>query len=456
MALVLLLAAAAALFGGVYFWGAASLAFGTSLLACRVRPPLATDRHLRTLDLALLALLAAIAVQLLPLPAFLVSIVSPDRLSYVREANLGDAEPGVLPLTLERLPTVHGWLATLCACLTFWTARTMFARGGLRTFGTALAWAAVAFVLVAFAQSASSTNLVYGFWQPRDAGARPFGPFINRNHAGTWSLLALFLCFGCLQWRRTAGSPSRARNWRARLAHALDAPTMMLSLATLLLTVSVAAGASRSAMAGLAAAALFVAVAAPGWRDAERREEVHRGRSGLWTAAIAISAILAVIAYADVDRLLSRVDETRQLGLSKRIAIWRDTLAIVRDFPIAGVGAGNFANAMRVYQSGDRTYFWNEAHNEYLQIAAEGGLLFVIPAAIGLAALCGAGWRACSDAADHLRWMRVGAAGSLVAVAIQSIWETGVALPANGMLAAVAAAILIHRPRGASDAAPRD
>ena len=149
------------------------------------------------MDLALIALLAAIAVQLLPLPAFLVSILSPHRLSFIRAASLGGTEPAFLPLTLDRLATVHGWLATLCACLTFWTARAVFGRGGLRTFGTALAWAAVAFVLVAFAQSASATNLVYGFWRPHDAGARPFGPFINRNHAGTWSLLALFLCFGC-------------------------------------------------------------------------------------------------------------------------------------------------------------------------------------------------------------------------------------------------------------------
>jgi hypothetical protein len=43
--------------------------------------------------------------------------------------------------------------------------------------------------------------------------------------------------------------------------------------------------------------------------------------------------------------------------------------------------------------------------------------------------------------------MRRGAAASLVAVAVQSIWETGLALPANGMLAAVAAAILLHRTR---------
>jgi O-antigen ligase len=387
----------------------------------------------------LIAILLAIGVQLVPLPAFLPGLISPHRLTFVAESRLGATAPHFLPLTLDAAATLHGWLATLCAFLTFWTARTIFAKGGLRTLVTALAWAGVVFVLIAFAQSGSGTHLVYGFWQPRDAGARPFGPFINRNHAGTWSVLALFLCFGCLQWRRSVTSPSRGWSWRARLVHALDGRSLILTLATLLLTVSVAAGASRSAMTALAAAAAFVAFVAP--------RQPYRGRSSLWTAAIALSAAFAVIAYADLDRLISRVDETRSLGLNQRVAIWRDTLRIVADFPLAGVGAGNFANAMRVYQSGDRTYFWNEAHNEYLQVAAEGGLLFVVPAVVALTALVRAGWRACTRQGDHPRWMRLGAAASLVAVTVQSIWETGLALPANAMLAAVAAAILVHHSR---------
>lgn len=375
----------------------------------------------------------------MPLPAFLVSIVSPHRLSFIAQSSLGGTTPRFLPLSLDTGATVHGWLATLAAFLTFWTARGTFAKGGQRSLVTALAWVGVAFVLIAFAQSGSGTHLVYGFWQPRDAGARPFGPFVNRNHAGTWSVLALFLCFGCLQWRRAVSSPSRGWSWRARLVHALDGRTLILTLATLLLTVSVAAGASRSAMTALAAAALFVAFVAPRQRS--------RGRSSLWTAAIALSAAFAVIAYADLDRLISRVDETRSLGLNQRVAIWRDTLRIVRDFPLAGVGAGNFADAMRVYQTGDRTYFWNEAHNEYLQVAAEGGLLLIAPVVIALTALTRAGWRACTRHGDQQRWMRLGAAASLVAVAVQSIWETGLTLPANAMLAAVAAAILVHRSR---------
>jgi O-antigen ligase len=408
-------------------------------LALRVRPAIAVDDPFRTLDLALIAILLAIAAQLVPLPSFLVALLSPHRLSFITQSSLDGTTPGFLPLTLDASATVHGWLATLTAFLTFWTARATFAKGGQRTLVTALAWVGVAFVLIAFAQSGSGTHLVYGFWQPRDAGARPFGPFINRNHAGTWSVLALFLCFGCLQWRRAVSSPSRGWSWRARLVHALDGRSLILTLATLLLTVSVAAGASRSAMTALAAAALFVAFVAP--------RQSHRARSSLWTAAIALSAAFAVIAYADLDRLISRVDETRSLGLNQRVAIWRDTLRIVRDFPLAGVGAGNFADAMRVYQTGDRTYFWNEAHNEYLQIAAEGGLLLIAPVVIALSALARAGWRACTRHGDQQRWMRLGAAASLVAVAVQSIWETGLALPANAMLAAVAAAILVHRSR---------
>ena len=42
---------------------------------------------------------------------------------------------------------------------------------------------------------------------------------------------------------------------------------------------------------------------------------------------------------------------------------------------------------MRLYQTSPRTYFHNEAHNHYLQIAAEGGLLLSIPAAGALFAL---------------------------------------------------------------------
>ena len=436
------------MFGGVYLWGAASLVSGLAVLAFLARPSLPDDGWSR-LDLALLAVLAAIAIQLAPIPISVMSIVSPGRVAYARAASLEANLPSLLPLTLDRSATLHAFLATLCVIATFWIARAIFARGGIRTVITALAWIAVAFVLVALAQGAAMTTLVYGFWRPYDAGARPLGPFINRNHAGTWSLLALMLCFGCFQWRRASSPPARGWRWRSRVAHALNGRSLILALAVVLLTVGVALGASRSTMLALACAAGYVAWTAPRGVD-------DRG-GWLWTSAVALVAVLALVTHADLDAVLSRIDETRQLGFSGRIGIWRDTLLVIRDFPLAGVGAGNFSNAMRLYQTSDRTYFWNEAHNQYLQIAAEGGVLIVAPALLALGAIAAAAWRHLRRN-DHLHWMRLGAAAALGAAGVQAIWETGLSLPANGMLAAVAAAILVHEPRRipTSDAAARN
>ena len=46
---------------------------------------------------------------------------------------------------------------------------------------------------------------------------------------------------------------------------------------------------------------------------------------------------------------------------------------------------------------------------------------------------------------------RAGAVSGLMAVAIQSIWDTGLRTPANGVLFAVIAAIALHEPRAAHE-----
>lgn len=465
---MLVAAAAAGLFGGVYLWTAAILAaaVGTLLLWLRGLPPLgsasgvaaASDpgtRWLHRLDRSLVVLLGAIALQLIPLPTALVAILSPAHAGYLRATTLDGSLPAFIPLTLSPPATVHGLLAAFCAIGAFWTARAVFARGGIRFAIAGLAWTAVALVLIAFAQSAAGTPLVYGIWHPFDAGARPLGPFINRNHFGTWSLLVLFLCFGLLRWRRAAIPPPRGWRWRARLAHALDARTLILVLAIVLATVGIAVGASRSTMLALVCAAGYVAGIARRGGEAER--------TSWWAVALPLAALLAVLAFADVDRLAARLDETRQGGLAGRTAIWRDTLAVIRDFPLTGTGAGSYADSMRLYQRSDRMYFWNEAHNHYLQLIAEGGLLLLLPACAAISALSALGYHRLRRSADPLRWMRIGASAGLVAVAVQSLWETGLTLPANGMLAGIAAALLVHPmtalqtpPGSASHAAPRD
>ena len=92
--------------------------------------------------------------------------------------------------------------------------------------------------------------------------------------------------------------------------------------------------------------------------------------------------------FANFGALAMRLQETTEAGDWGRRAIWRDTWRMTQDFWLAGVGAGAFERGMLLYQQGSRMFFFNHAHDEYLQILAEGGLLLAVPAAI--AAIAGA------------------------------------------------------------------
>jgi putative inorganic carbon (hco3(-)) transporter len=121
---------------------------------------------------------------------------------------------------------------------------------------------------------------------------------------------------------------------------------------------------------------------------------------------------------------------------------------MIRDFWLTGVGAGAYQRGMIVYQQSPRVVYFNHAHNEYVQVLAEGGVLLAIPALV--IAVAGA-WRIRRRLrADRtpIYWVRAGAVSGLIAVAVQSIWETGLRVPANGMLFAVLAAIALHDHEG--------
>ena len=423
------LMAAALAFGGVYLWTAAALSVSALGLLVASRARLSPAGSLRALDFALMALLGAVLLQALPLPVEAIRVLSPGREAFAAATSLRPESPDTLPFSLDPPGTLHAWLSLFSIAATFWAARAIFARGGARTFSAVLAWGAILMALVAFAQHASGTQLVYGFWQPRDAGARPLGPFINRNHLATWSILAIGVCVGYLQWR-DAGTPP-ARSWRGRVARLFESRRLVLQLAVVLLASVVALAASRAALVALACSASYLAVAG-------------RGRARRSLAVIGVLALIAMLGYGDGPQLLRRVDETRATGMAARLAIWRDALPVIRDFPLTGVGAGNFARAMRLYQTTPRTYYHNEAHNQPLQLAVEGGILLSLPAVVALAALVAAARTQLRRRDDPMVWMRTAAAAALVGVAVQSLWETGLTVPANGMLAAALAGLLVH------------
>jgi O-antigen ligase len=169
-------------------------------------------------------------------------------------------------------------------------------------------------------------------------------------------------------------------------------------------------------------------------------------------AAAAAVVVVVAAAWINGEGLAQRVQGTLDTSPIRRVAIWRDTLPIVRDFPVLGTGAGTFPDAMFIYQRADKQVLFNHAHDEYLQLTAEGGIALLLAVVVMIVLLHRVVRARLADDRGPHRWIRIGAYSGLAGIAVQSIWDTGLHQPANLLLAAILAAVAV-RPNRSSDPA---
>jgi O-antigen ligase len=434
---------------GAYPITAIPLWIGAGLLTCVERPALAAPRA-RLLDIALIALLAGIVLQLVPIGADAVRAADPAASRLLDQLVIAPRAHSAIRLSIDPPATMRALVELAGAVLLFWTCRQIFERGGAWLMARAITMLGLVVCAIALVQRVTNHHRIYGIFEPHQAGAEPFGPFVNPDHFATWIVMAIPLVAGyglAHRYARTAGVHRTHLAWTARVSRALaDAQRVWIVSAVGVMAVALVATRSRSGLAGLAAAAL-----AGIWIS--RRRLTSADRWWLLLAAAAVS--LVVLSYADVGRLATHVGLALSDSSEHRLDIWHDTVRIARDFWLTGAGAGSFGRAMLVYQSADRDVFFNQAHNQYLQLLAEGGLLLAVPALLAALALGRAVRRALAEDRTPGYWIRAGAAAGLCGVAVQSLWETGLRLPANAVLFAVLAAAATATRRGVPEPSAR-
>jgi O-antigen ligase len=389
----------------------------------------------RWLDVALVAYVSIVAAAIVPLSPDIRLALSPGTraidLTFQLDGTPAVASQGVHAISIDPAATTIALVLSIALVLLFWCARAVFARGGVRLCARAIAGLGLVLAGIGMAQHATAPHHLY--WMFPTKSATPFGPFMNHSDFATWLVMALPVTAGYLiarlQSRRShTGLP-------LGMADAFDNTAMWLTTAVGFMSAALVVGLSRSG--------LVAAVAGLGalWALSSARMK-GRGRGWLLAGFLAVGAIAA--AYGNSNAISARVNETLNLGIGGRSAIWRETWPMIEDFWLTGVGPGAYQRGMIVYQQSPRVVYFNHAHNEYLQLLAEGGVLLAIPAiVIALAAAWRIRRRLGADRTP-IYWVRAGAVSGLIAVAVQSVWETGLRLPANGMLFAVLAAIALH------------
>lgn len=433
-------------FGGVYpwaFWPLAGVSAVLGAWAAR-RGDAWGDPRTRTLALALLGVAAAMAIQLVVLPYGMVEMLSPGFDGLFARSVLGYRAPAWHALSIDPAATlVVLGLAVSLGLLLVGLVRTVRSIGSewlvLRLMGIGVALALVGIVQRAVLEP--EHMLVYGFWEPRQGG-QPFGPFINRNHFAGWMVMILPLVLGYSCAAVQLARKPRLPGWKAWLAWL---PTVEANRVVLVVVAAVVMGGalaltrSRSGLAALAAALVVL-----GYFVVRRAPTRQVRVLGIGYVSV---MLVAAAAWAGVDQIALRFGRA-STEIGSRWQAWRDTLGIIRDFWPVGTGMGGYDNAMLVYQSQGRELMYAQAHNDYLQIAAEGGVLVTIPVILLVAVVVRTIWHRMTSGDDDVLtgWIRAGAVAGLCGIAVQSLVEFSLQMPGNAVTFVVLLALALHRP----------
>jgi O-antigen ligase len=291
---------------------------------------------------------------------------------------------------------------------------------------------------------------------PEARSANPFGAFVNRNHYAGWLLLAAGPVTGYFI-ARLRTHPSRG-HFRASIAQVMRSGIVFTAIAVMMIIGALLLVLSRSAVAGLGAAAVAGSFLG--------RPRLTIERTSLPAALGFIGSVLLIfVLFVDTDAWYARFQQGLATDVQfSRLSIWQETVPMVRDFWLSGTGAGTYSEAMTYYQesrvwvgSMRRWAHFNNAHSHYLQVVAEGGLLLGGIVAWAISSVIFLGIRAVRADKGEMFWVRVGAGASLAGLAVQSIWEVALTLPAIAVLTGTLAALLLYRrdPRdGAAAAIP--
>jgi O-antigen ligase len=261
------------------------------------------------------------------------------------------------------------------------------------------------FVLALFAVTQKATWNGKLYWI-RELGNRgnPFGPFVNRNHFAGWMCMVAPLSFGI-------GFMSRSMSRRIRYIFF----AVVMAITTFF---SLSRGGIVSFLVGTIILAVFIV------SDSSSRKRL----------VPIFSFVVALFIYLIYLGLSPVVQRFTQSGISshERLLVWSASLTAFADFPVFGTGLGTFQHVFPIYKPDGIEMFYQHAHNDYIEILLEFGIIGVLLVTLflGFAGkyILTIRWR------GREKYLKAAFVASLVSMGVFSLFDFNLHVPSNAIL----------------------
>jgi len=389
--------------------------------------------------------------QLLPLPAELLGVVSPETLSV---------EQGIAPLRLSLDANQTQIYAALSfAYFSCFLVALLTVRDARRLDFLALAIVCAGLLQACIGVLLFSVGATYRIFFFDVFHNRVIGSFGYHNHFAGYMEICLSVGIG-LMLARLGSESGPAGNWKDKLVKVFDfilSPKMRLRMMLVVLVIALVLTRSRMGNTGFFAAMLIVGILA-----IVLSRKTAPATIGL-IASLVIIDVVIVGTWVGLEKVVDRVKDTgftqqvgaREESVELRTDVARHSVDLVRAFPAFGTGPGSYYNTYLRYRT-PRESYWDHAHNDYVELAADNGLVGLGVLGVFVLLSGAVAIRILARRRSSLpRGIAFGSLMAMVALAIHSTVDFNLQLPANALTLVVVIAMIwlaYELPGGASAA----
>ena len=274
------------------------------------------------------------------------------------------------------------------------------------------------------------------------------GTFVNRNHLAGFLEMAFPLSLGFLLVKARYFAMEKGMSLRRKIVWFGQESlqwTLLLGLVPVFIALGLVFSKSRSGILVLVLTTVLAAAAASSWREFSDEDGAGEG-SGRGEGAgqggrrrfgrivrVVATVVVAAAVWLGVGPVISRFSEVDVTADARR-TFYENTLELIGDFPLAGTGKGTYVNAYPMYEKVDDRMRLSFAHNDYLEYAAENGVVAggaIIAAGLGLAFWLGAMWR--RRRSSFAKGIGLGAGLAVAALLVHGFTDFNLQITANAV-----------------------
>lgn len=380
--------------------------------------------------LAWLALfLGFILLQIIPLPAFFVALISPASYELQQSAAFARGTDAWMTISVHPRATIESFFRYAAYAAFYILAIQLLSRKDLLK--------KTVFIIIIFGALLAFSSILQLYLTEDMAlwirhvpiNSMIIGPYICHNHyAGLMEMifpvaLALFFFY-----RPRLGEGSLVKDFIEIFGRQKGNIHILIGAGALLIAVSIFLSLSRGGIVSTCLAFFFFIFMLS-------RRRISRGANNL--TAVIIVLICLSVSWFGWDMIFERFSVLRNeqgLVVNARFDYWKDSLSAIRDYPVTGAGFGTFADIYRPYQSIGDNHFVDHAHNDYLEFGVEGGIVGFVLFFGFVAAVFSKIFKGYARRKDpYAVFISIGSVTGIIAILFHSLSDFNLQIGANGL-----------------------